>query len=432
MGARGTVLLLGATGFIGRRLLDALLRANYEVLCGVRDPSRLPNVRMVAVDFMRDHDERSWLPRVENVDFVINAVGILRDSSSATFESLHVAAPVALFRASARAGVKKVVQISALGADDGAASRYHLSKKRADDALRALPVPWVIVQPSLVFGIGGESATLFTRLAALPLVPLPGDGGQQIQPIHIDDLIAALLRVLESNAFDSSTVKAVGPRALSLRDFLEALRRGMGLGKATFVHVPMMFVRFAASAGKHLKGALLDRESLGMLVRGNVGSPSQLSEVLGREPRDVARFVEPDAARSLANAARLAWLLPLLRYSVALVWIVTATVSLGVYPVEESYALLARTGITGAMAPVALYGAALLDLVFGIGALAFRRRRWLWRAQMLVIVGYTAIISFCLPEFWLHPYGPLTKNLPMLAAILMLHEFESVDDPPPP
>jgi hypothetical protein len=161
-----------------------------------------------------------------------------------------------------------------------------------------------------------------------------------------------------------------------------------------------------------------------MLLRGNVASAAGISAVLGRAPRPVESFIDERAAPAIANEARLGWLLPLLRYAVAIVWIVTGVVSLGVYPVAGSYALLARVGLTGAAASIALYGAALLDLAFGVGSLALRRRRWLWRAQMLVIVGYTAIISFCLPEFWLHPYGPLTKNLPMLAGILALHELE--------
>src|SRR5215210_925495 len=198
MDTRGTVLLLGATGFIGRRLLEVLRDAGYGVVCGVRDAAAIPQCRCIPVDFMRDQDEADWLPRLAGVDFVINAVGILRESSRATFDSLHVAAPVAVFRASASAGVKKIVQISALGADDAAVSRYHLSKKRADDALAALDVPWVIVQPSLVFGEGGESAALFSRLAAYPIVPVPGDGAQQIQPVHLDDLAAAIVRVLDS------------------------------------------------------------------------------------------------------------------------------------------------------------------------------------------------------------------------------------------
>jgi hypothetical protein len=71
-----------------------------------------------------------------------------------------------------------------------------------------------------------------------------------------------------------------------------------------------------------------------------------------------------------------------------------------------------------------LYGATLMDLAFGIGSLVLKRRRWLWLAQLTLILFYTVIISFRLPEFWLHPYGPLLKNLPMLAAIWLLYELE--------
>jgi hypothetical protein len=106
------------------------------------------------------------------------------------------------------------------------------------------------------------------------------------------------------------------------------------------------------------------------------------------------------------------------------VWIVTAIVSFGVYPVAESYALLAGVGLKGLPAAFALYGAALLDLAFGIGIFVLRDRRWLWRAQMALIVAYSIIIAIHLPEFWLHPFGPLLKNVPLLAAILLLHEFD--------
>lgn len=117
--------------------------------------------------------------------------------------------------------------------------------------------------------------------------------------------------------------------------------------------------------------------------------------------------------------------LPVLRVSIALVWIWTGIVSLGLYPTEESYALLARVGITGTLAPVALYGAAILDLLVGIGTLVLHRRQWLWLLQLAVIGGYTLIITFKLPEFWLHPYGPLSKNLVMLAAIYLLYTQEA-------
>ena len=83
---------------------------------------------------------------------------------------------------------------------------------------------------------------------------------------------------------------------------------------------------------------------------------------------------------------------------------------------ERSYELLAQAGVPSAMHPLALYGAAALDLVLGVATLAFRHRA-VWLAQAAVIVGYTAILTLRMPEFWLHPFGPLVKNLPMLAVI---------------
>jgi DoxX-like family len=100
-----------------------------------------------------------------------------------------------------------------------------------------------------------------------------------------------------------------------------------------------------------------------------------------------------------------------------------------VFPVGESLALLARTGIEGPLTRVALYAAAALDIGLGVAMLALRRRRWVYRAQLLLIAGYTATISVFLPEYWAHPYGPILKNLPVLAAIAVLHELDDAHGP---
>jgi hypothetical protein len=165
----------------------------------------------------------------------------------------------------------------------------------------------------------------------------------------------------------------------------------------------------------------LDRETLQMLDRGNTASPDAVARVLGRVPRAVEDFVSKQEGRELAVRARLDWLLPLLRVSLALVWVGSGVVSLGLYPVAESLALLARVGFSSLFV---LYGAALLDIAIGVAILALKRRKWLWRLQMALIAGYSVIIALWLPELWLHPFGPLLKNLPMLAAILTLHELE--------
>jgi uncharacterized protein YbjT (DUF2867 family) len=422
------VLLTGATGFIGRHLLEALAARGHEVVSAGRRASFASagptGMRQVYADFTSDFDPAVWIPRLDGVHAVINAVGILRERGNQTFDAIHVRAPQALFAACASAGVRRVIQISALGADAEATSRYHLSKKNADDFLAQLPLNWTIAQPSLVYGPGGTSARLFTTLASLPIIPVPGRGEQQVQPLHIDDLTQAVVGLLESNEEARSRVSLVGPAPLSLREFLARLRNAMGFGRGWFLPMPMSVMRFTARLGAMLPGALLDTETLTMLERGNTADPAATRRLLHREPRAIEAFVPARDAAAVGTVAKLQWLSPVLRSSIALVWIVTGIVSLGLYPVAESYALLARVGVSAALAPVFLYAAAFLDLFFGFAALLMRRRRWLWLAQIAVVVGYTLIITVKLPEFWLHPYGPILKNLPFLAALWLLYELE--------
>lgn len=387
------VLVLGATGFIGRATAGALRAAGHEVVAS-------------SLRFERALQAQDWLSSLQGVQAVVNAVGIFRRRRGQTFGVLHEAAPRALFEACEMAGVRRVVQLSALGADENARSAFHLSKKRADDFLRASALEWTIVQPSLVYGQGGASARLFALLASLPLTPLPGDGRQRVQPIHIDDLADAIVRLV---AMDwKSTLHAVGAREVELREWLAILRAQMGLGTARFVDIPRVLVP-------------LDRETLGMLERGNTASPGAVTRLLGRSPRAPEDFVSAEEASELRTRARLDWLLPLLRASLAIVWIGSGVVSLGLFPVQESLAMLARVGLSH---PAFLYGAALLDIALGAAIFALKRRKWLWRLQAALIAGYSIVIALWLPELWLHPFGPLLKNLPMLAAIFLLHELE--------
>ena len=421
------ILLTGATGFIGRHLLDALLERGHEVVCAVRRVSSAvrPGQSNVVVDYNKALRPQDWMPATSGVDVVVNAVGILREAPGQSFDILHRAAPCALFEAAADSGVNHIVQISALGADAQAVSRYHLSKKAADDFLLALPVQATIVQPSLVYGPGGASAAMFERFASMPLIPMPGSGEQEVQPVHIDDLVSALVRVIESSPSSDSHIAVVGPRPLTMRTFYKALRRAMGFTRpARFISIPMPIMRTATVIGNRLPGGFLDDETLDMLERGNTADAAPFVKLLGHEPRSPERFVPDRYAGAVGIQARMRWLLPVLRWSIALVWIITGLVSLGLYPVEQSYALLERTGVPPALQPLFLYGAAILDLSLGILALWPRRSGLVWLAQGLLVLAYTIIITLKLPEFWLHPYGPVLKNLPFLAALWILYELE--------
>jgi uncharacterized protein YbjT (DUF2867 family) len=398
------------------------LRAAGHVVVETRRSAN-PGPTHIAADFAHDIEPGDWIPRLAGVEAVINAVGVLREQGQQTFERLHAQTPRALFAACAAARVRRVVQISALGADTGR-SGYFASKRAADEFLATLPLEWTIVQPSLVFGEGGTSARLFTLLSTLPITPLPGDGEQRVQPIHIDDLVEAIVRMIGRNDVAGRKVPLVGPQSLALDEFLARLRAALGLGRAPTIRIPHAIMRLSARAASFVPGSLLDRDTLAMLEAGNTAEPSMTQRVLQRPPRAVEAFIPAERRAVLAAQGKLSWLAPLLRFTIAAVWLWTGVVSLWLYPHASSYDLLARTGAPEALFPLLLYGAAALDLALGAATLLLRRRRTLWLLQLALILGYTVIITLKLPEYWLHPYGPILKNLPMLAAIYFLYEME--------
>lgn len=428
------ILLTGASGFIGTHVSTALLAEGFQLTCTTRRaPSHARNgdgqrVRLIEADFARDTAKAAWLPRLAGIDVVINCVGIIAEHGAQTFAALHTQAPRALFAACAESEVQLVIQLSALGADDGAVSPYHLSKKAADDFLAGLPLRAVIVQPSLVYGDDGGSARLFRMLASLPVYPRFGSAPQLVQPVHVDDLtdvIVALVRGAGAlGGQKARRVPVVGPQALPFTAYLAALRAAMRLGRLRVVPLPRWLMPPVLLLARLLGFAMPDRATLGMLERGNTADAGLTRRLLGRAPRPVAQFISD--ARGAAVRARLDWLLPVLRLSMAIVWIATAIVSAGIYPVEDSYRLLEGSGVPPDWAPPLLAGACLFDLLLGMATLALHPpwRRWLWPLQAALIVFYTVWIAVFLPEFLWHPYGPLTKNLPMLAALWLLYQLE--------
>ena len=419
-------MIAGATGFIGARLSQAFSAAGHEVICASRtrpDPLAPRCGRHVTLDYTSMPATSDLLEVLSGVDVLINAVGILRESGNQTFDALHTHGPKALFAAAAQAGVRRVIQISALGAGADAVSRYHRSKHAADVALMAQPVDWLVVQPSLVYGPGGTSAQLFDLLASLPVTPLPSGGAQPIQPVHVRDLVDAVVRLAQSPAALQCVLPVVGPAPLTLRDFLQQIRGAMGLAAARTLSIPAPLMKLGARIGDFLPFSMLDSETLGMLERGNTGDPARLERVLARTPLAPGEFLTPTERDARRASSSLLWLIPLLRASVAAMWLIAAFVSMGLYPRADSLALLQSIGIPATWSPLLLYTAIGINLLFGILSL-LPARRWLWNAQIIVVIGYTLIITWRLPHLWLEPFGPVAKNLPILALLLLLRELE--------
>jgi uncharacterized protein YbjT (DUF2867 family) len=270
------VLLTGASGFIGRHILRALETAGHEVV---------PVARCHGFDFNRMQTEENWLPHLQGVDAVINSVGIIAETRGQTFEALHHRAPAALFQACVQAGIKRVVQISALGADEQAFTPYQLSKKAADDVLRRLPLDWFVLRPSLVYGEGGASMAMFQRMASLPVIPLVGDGKQRIQPVHVSDVVATVLQCLQAVP-TQRTLDVVGAYPLTFVEWLQTLRLHKGKKPAMTLPIPFGLIMANAQVMRFIV-PMLHPDNLRMLQRGNTADVQPLATFLGRMPLGV-------------------------------------------------------------------------------------------------------------------------------------------------
>lgn len=267
------ILLTGASGFIGRNIATVLAARGHKII---------PASRSNGVDFSRMLAPGDWLPLLDGVDAVINSVGIIGESGRQRFDSLHAQAPSALFRACARAGVRRVLQISALGADETAFSAYHLSKRAADDCLRSIDLDWFVLRPSLIYGRGGKSGEFFMRLAALPLIPVLGDGRQMIQPVHVSDVVATVAHAL-TVAKTRRTLDIVGPETVSFAAWLQRMRQMRGLLPARLLHLPFLLAMGLSHAGRHFS-SLLQPENLRMLQTGYWADDRPIEQFLGRAP----------------------------------------------------------------------------------------------------------------------------------------------------
>ncbi|MGE8637473.1 MAG: SDR family oxidoreductase [Achromobacter sp.] len=409
------ILVCGAHGFVGRAFCDALARDGHRVLKGVREATRPDEI---AIDYMADTDPAAWTDRLRGIHVVINAVGILIEGAGATFDHIHRRTPIALFDAAHRAGVRHIVQLSALGAEHGD-TPYFQSKRAADDHLQSLPVAHHILRPALVYGEQGASARFFRALASAPVHLLPAGGRQLLRPMQVAELAEIVARLLRGEYHGPAVMNLVGGTEVEFRQMLAVYRASMGFPPARQVPVPAWLVSGCAMLLNPLPGSLLTRDTWRMLRAGNTADAATTTQALGRAPVGVDSFIARTDALPLRHQALAAWRPGLLRGTLALIWLWTAVCSAFLYPVAGSLALLEPVGLHGAAARAALYLAAGLDFVLGIATLWWPGRR-LWAAQLALVLGYTAVIAVALPEFLLHPFGPVLKNAAVVALLFIL------------
>jgi len=418
------VLVCGSTGCVGHAAVRALRSRGHEVIEGARGVS--DGDRTLHVDFMEPRSPEAWAERLSarGIDAVVNCAGILMESRAQSFERIHALGPIELFRGAAKAGVRRIVQVSALGvgADDtGLAMPYLHSKLRADESLAALPIEWTVVRPSLVYGPRSQSAALFATLASLPLISLPGGGLYALQPIHVFELAEAIARRLEDKTAHREVLELGGAEALSYREMLARYREALGLGDALWMPVPMPLMKLAGRFAEALPQKVFCRDTMRLLERGSVPSRNATADLLGRAPSSLAHGLaitrpEPMLDLRVELAAPVA---ALMRVSLAFMWLYTAAISALLRDASGVMKLLERCGFEGDAGTAALVFSCTLNSALGLAVL-LRPSARVHALQCAAIVGYTATAAWHMPELTIDHCGPLVKNLPVLAAVLLL------------
>jgi uncharacterized protein YbjT (DUF2867 family) len=430
---RVRVLVTGAAGFIGRHVVAALRSAGHGVVCASRDVGRtrqmFPDQESIACDFNRDVTIDSWLARLARIDAVINCAGILQARRGQSMAAIHSAAPKALFEACLQSGVRRVIQISALGIGPDVTVEYSQSKLAAERHLASLDLDWVILRPSLAYTPAGSfgGTSLFRALAAMPwFVPVVGDGRQVFQPIHMDDLADAVRRLVEDHRVSGQIIDAVGPESLTVRDILAGLRQWLGFGAARFLRMPLPAVRLAARLSDRLGGGgPITTTALTMLLAGRAVDPAPFVAATGIAPRRFADSLADEPAQVQDRwHARLYFLGPLLRITIGLFWLFTGVTTLAIWPQADSFRMLRDAGVPDGFLSIAFYLGWLFDVVLGLALLLRYRVRLVGGIMVAATVGYLALLSVGQPWQWIHPVTPLAICLPLMAATLVMMAIE--------
>ena len=280
-----TVLVTGATGFVGAHVVHALRARDLPVRALVRDRHRAGRLVSWGVELVEGDvtDPGSLREACAGVDAVVHLVAIIR-GSPADFERIMAQGTRDLVAAAAGADVHRLVLASALGLDERTkdAVPYYAAKWEMERAVRDSGVEHVILRPSFVFARDGGVLPTFVRLARFaPVTPIVGPGTQRLQPIWIEDLAETFVRALEVPEAAGRVFDVGGPDAPTWNEFWAHLKRVLGVRRPS-VHVPFGVMRLQAALTERLPGAPVSRDQLTMLALGdNVVTDAAAAETFG-------------------------------------------------------------------------------------------------------------------------------------------------------
>jgi NADH dehydrogenase len=290
------LLLTGATGSIGSRLLPLLLEGGADVRCLVREPRRLGERRVDVQIALGDLGEMSdpYLVRqaLRGVDTVVHLAATIRDQPPKRIEELNGLATVRLLRAAERSGVRRFVFFSALDAYAAQRTRFFRAKWLAEQAVNSSPLQTTIFAPSIVYDHSDPWITLLRRFSFLPVLPVSGRGRAAFQPIWADDVARCVTAALGRDG--QTRYELAGPETLTYDQMSDLVSRAAGRPRP-LVHVPLPLVRSGLIALRSVFGeAVFATWEEAELMEVSMVSERGAADVqaLGVEPRRMSDVLE--------------------------------------------------------------------------------------------------------------------------------------------
>lgn len=292
-----TVTVFGGTGFLGRRIVERLLGRGLRVRVasrhGVTGAAPAPGSDKLSAVRADVREAASIEAAVENVQGVVNAVGLYVEKGAATFRAVHVEGAAKVASACRQQGVARLVQISGIGADAGARSAYVRCRGEGEAEVRKAFTGAAILRPSVMFA--SDDAFLNTLLALvrrLPVIPLFGQGETRLQPIFVEDVAEATVKTLVAETQPSELYALGGPQIYSYRELLELVMDHAGR-RPLLVPVPFAIWDTLALAARVLPTPPLTEGQVALMKQHNI-APDDLPglDSLGIEPTSIPQVLE--------------------------------------------------------------------------------------------------------------------------------------------
>jgi uncharacterized protein YbjT (DUF2867 family) len=240
------VAVFGGTGFVGRRVVRYLRESGTRVRIVSRHCGRAEDdgIEQITADA---HDERAVAAAVAGADGVVNPISLYVEHGSDTFHSVHVETAGKIARAARQAGIRRFGHISGIGANAASPSPYIRSRGEGEAAVQTAFPGAVIVRPAVMFASDDAFLTTILRLLrSLPVYPIFGNGRTRLQPVHADDVAAAIAQILRQSQKPYPVYELAGPRVYSYEELLRTIARIEGLRPAL---MRMPFALWDAMAG---------------------------------------------------------------------------------------------------------------------------------------------------------------------------------------